>query len=127
MDYNLIYHHNCNVEEFCDECDIDPEDHGNSEWLTIDEWDGKFKVWAENNAPHIIAHECLHVVIKIARRMNIILWEDSEEFFCYTTDYFIKEILNKLKKYDKPSRRALKLVTWKVPISTWESWWETRH
>lgn len=50
-------------------------------------------IWVNSFDPGIIAHESLHAVSAIGRRIGLPHCEESEEFYCYTQQYLIDEIL----------------------------------
>ena len=50
-------------------------------------------IWTKNKKPDILAHEICHAVSYSLRHKGLPLSDDTEETYCYLTQFLMKEIL----------------------------------
>ena len=75
------------------ECDIEQVPHarlGRADGRTL-HGDGYFALWAESARPSIVAHEAVHVSMKILDQRGITL---DEELIAYMVQYIVREYLD---------------------------------
>lgn len=91
FNWGIMYFYDCTDDEFIEANHMEKIYLWRWFTLTLD-WKNP-SIWIKDNDIPTIVHECMHATFHIANQMWIEYCSESEEFFTYMTEYFIREIL----------------------------------
>lgn len=75
--------------------------------LSVVNAEGSTSFWVllpENYSDDTLVHELSHLTFNICKFMNVLILDNSEEFFAYTIEDLFRQTKQKDKKNDKPNK-----------------------
>lgn len=98
MEQGIVYHHDCTQKEFFDRYDHEEEVDEDVYGKCLREAGYMPRIWVKDNEIGSIIHEVSHAVFWIVtQEMWMPISGDTEEFVAYANEYFVTQIIKKLK------------------------------